>query len=638
MATPVVWEGSAFAQVLAEALAEDAAGESLGGALLETAQLPDAAAAALLAGAPPEPERETEGEGEADEAAASAWAWAGLWSEGPGRRRARAALVRTYARRCDRAVRASRFGGRGRAQPEDGSAAGADAAAPATAARQWLEYGALAAGAGCVLTAATAAGAALQLRESGRSRLAAAVGVLALPSLALAAGRLHSATADARLTVLLERNWDLLGRSIEGVTLLQQTCQHSVRTIQEVELLARGYNVVPSASFALPPISRLERRDRDRRCQALRTAVATSLLRARAATAEAHRRVETELGKWYTDAASKCAFSSRAAVAKKQRDDPAMGDIKALKSSGRSLHDEYTALVTTSTYRIGKLARRAGSSIEAGGRGDNWSDTVEMFVTALSYVLEPLGQEIDALNTELRDATAYSMDVARDRESQTGRGESGAAGGSGNAAAAVGLFQAGVVDIYHAAHKLSSRALLFHGRACGGSTDTSGPIDLVLMGGLKQASLVLTTLRDDLRSCACLIDASDDALAKLIARQDPNAVADPPKAGVPDGRSKLGQRDHVYIESADPVLADQTKTEVFECEVQVLSSDSGATELVVLTAEQQREVRKARMAARQIERQEKLKLADEAEKARATARRFYHELQAVVGSQTSDAT
>jgi hypothetical protein len=48
---------------------------------------------------------------------------------------------------------------------------------------------------------------------------------------------------------------------------LQQLCHEAIRTIQEVELLARGYNVVPSLSNALPPISRLERRDTERRCQ-----------------------------------------------------------------------------------------------------------------------------------------------------------------------------------------------------------------------------------------------------------------------------------------------------------------------------------------------------------------------------------
>ena len=94
---------------------------------------------------------------------------------------------------------------------------------------------------------------------------------------------------------------------------------------------------------------------------------------------------------------------------------------------------------------------------------------------------------------------------------------------------------------------------------------------------------------------------------------------------------KLGLRTE-YIES-DPGPLPVT-TEVFECELETLSSglndDNSKREL---TPEQQRDIRKARIAARQLERQARLKQEAEAEKAAAAAKQFYDELQAVVGSR-----
>ena len=60
---------------------------------------------------------------------------------------------------------------------------------------------------------------------------------------------------------------------------------------------------------------------------------------------------------------------------------------------------------------------------------------------------------------------------------------------------------------------------------------------------------------------------------------------------------------------------------------------SEAKHAAPLTAEEQRAQRKARMAARQRERQERLKELEAAERRAATARQFYEELKAVVKEQ-----
>jgi hypothetical protein len=422
--------------------------------------------------------------------------------------------------------------------------------------------------------------------------------------------------------------------------------------------------------------------------------VATCLLRARAAVGEAHYQIDAQLNKWYSDAASHCTFRPDAAVAAVAVADDSgknmgsLGDIRALKAASRSLHGEGSALFGTVIYRIAKLGRRAVTSASiptSGGRfvasvepgvTFNWSAAVavESFISQLTKIMEHLAQEIAALNAEMEDAESRSMCTqhvagigsvdprpgdqaagvaAAGSTTSAAVGDGAATASCGGDAAAVVRFQAGLVDIYHAAHKLSSRALLFHGMVSTTGDDSSytsaastavasaSAIDLGSIVALRdQASSMLDAVRLDLKSCACLVDASESALGELIARQDPTTSAgsadtntdgngNPNATEEGSNRSKLGQRD-VIIESADPAPLPNT-TEVFECELQTLSSGMGDNQpKKALTAEQQRELRKARMAARQLEREERLKQAAEAEKAAATARQFYDELQAVV--------
>lgn len=325
MGHPVVWEGSAFAQCLAEALAdEDASQPARASQLLQTVPRPDAAAARLLAGLEPECVVERD-DADGPGSASRPDGWVGRWfaaMHGLTQSSVRGAAIQAYVQQCKHLVQASRFGSRvDQGLATTAPAAGAAELTPAMLSsdnhqekgtvdvhltcagweREWLERGRLAGGAGCLVSAAVAAVVPVHLLNSDRPRVAAAVGLASIPVLAVAACWLHGTTADARLALLLRRNLDALSRSIDGMTTcaaagrparfesncmlmhlcatarrLQQVCQEAIRTIQEVELLARGYNVVPTSSNALPPISRLERRDRERRCQ--RYVVATSSL------------------------------------------------------------------------------------------------------------------------------------------------------------------------------------------------------------------------------------------------------------------------------------------------------------------------------------------------------------------------
>ena len=325
MGHPVVWEGSAFAQCLAEALAdEDASQPAQASQLLQTVPRPDAAAARLLAGLEPECVVERD---DVDEpgSASRLDGWGRPWfatMHGLTQSSVRGTAIQAHVQQFKQLVQASRFGAwADQGVATTGPSVGAVELTPAMLAsdnhqekstvdahltctgweRECLERGRLADGAGCLLSAAVAAVVPVHLLNSDRPRVAAAVGLASIPVLAVAACRLHRTTADARLALLLHRNLEALSRSIDSMTRcvdaegparsvrfcmpmylcatacsLQQVCQGAIRTIQEVELLARGYNVVPTSSNALPPISRLERRDRERRCQ--RYVVATSSL------------------------------------------------------------------------------------------------------------------------------------------------------------------------------------------------------------------------------------------------------------------------------------------------------------------------------------------------------------------------
>lgn len=364
---------------------------------------------------------------------------------------------------------------------------------------------------------------------------------------------------------------------------------------------------------------------------------------------------------WYSDGASHCAFDPDAALvvanagapesgtAQRGRQSP-LGDIKALKAASRAFQSEYSALLATVLYRIAKLGRRSddcGLPVSRGFAAQtreslNWShgDAVESFVSQLSIFLEHLGQEIASLNVDLEGAQTHSAPTGVAVGSNFGEPDTD---GNSNDPAAV-RFQAGLVDIYHAAHKLSSRALLFHGMVCtrtGDAPTNSAAGESIDLGSIvalkKQASTMLDTMRLDLQSCTTLVDASDGALADLIARLDvaSDSSTDPDSCHADgDGRpSKVAVRADVFIESNDPTPLPVT-TEVFECELETLSSglmDDKSEEK--LTVEEQRERRIARMAAKQLERQARLKRVAEAEKAAATAKRFYDELQAVVASR-----
>ena len=409
----------------------------------------------------------------------------------------------------------------------------------------------------------------------------------------------------------------------------------------------------------------------------LRAAVATCLLRARTAVSEAHQQVDEQLSNWYSDAASRRTFRPAAvasvaavgaleivstggggdAAGRGLHRQGSLGDIKVLKAASRGLQDENRALLATLVYRTAKLGRQSamierelpvgiGSYWNRRGSGD------DRFISQLSSILEQLYQEIASLKADLEDAHSLNaqniVSLGSNDRSNVIRNSSATASGGGSSAPATVRFQAGLVDIYHAAHKLSSRALLFHGMVCNPTGDdnsklpstinatTGASIDLGSIEALKQqASSMIDGMRLDLQSCASLVDASDRALTDLIFRLDvSNSDRDSDSCDTSGNSqpSKVGMRTEVFIES-DPGPLPVT-TEVFECEVETLSSgiDDDASKHA-LTAEQQREIRKARMAARQLEREARLKQEAEAEKAAATARRFYDELQAVVGSR-----
>lgn len=411
--------------------------------------------------------------------------------------------------------------------------------------------------------------------------------------------------------------------------------------------------------------------------------MATCLLRARTAVSEAHKQTDMQLSKWYSDAASRRTFrpDDNAAIGalgaletdstgggdRNRRglgEQDSLGDIKDLKAASRALQDENRALLATLMYRVAKLGRRS-SMIErevSVGFGKFWtpgvSEDAENFISQLSNILEQLNQEIASLKKDLEDAQAHSLNARISVSLESGdqskmawpSGAPASLGGSSGPAAV--RFQAGLVDIYHAAHKLSSRALLFHGMVCNPTGDAKrtttlaadtatngtagGSIDLGSIVALKQqASSMLDAMRLDLQSCTSLVDASDRALTNLIARLDvtngDSRDSDGCNTSGDSQPPKLGLRTE-YIES-DPEPLPVT-TEVFECELETLSSGvDDEKPKQELTAEQQRTIRKARMAARQLERQERLKREAEAEKAAAAAKQFYDELQAVVGSR-----
>jgi hypothetical protein len=414
----------------------------------------------------------------------------------------------------------------------------------------------------------------------------------------------------------------------------------------------------------------------------LRAAVATCLLRARTAVSEAHQQIDEQLSNWYSDAASRRTFrpdvASVAAVGALETvstggggggDDAgrgvhrhgSLGDIKALKAASRGLQDENRALLATLVYRTAKLGRQSAMlecelSVEFGGYWNRSRSGADRFISQLSSILEQLYQEVASLKADLEDAhilnAQKSVSLGSDDQSNVMRNSSATASGGGSSGAATVRFQAGLVDIYHAAHKLSSRALLFHGMVCnptgGGNSKlpsaadattnatTEGSIDLGSIVALKQqASSMIDGMRLDLQTCTSLVDASDRALTDLISRLDVGTSdrdSDDCDTSGNSQPSTLGLRTDLFIES-DPGPLPVT-TEIFECEVETLSSGiDDDTSKHTLTAEQQREIRKARMAARQLEREARLKQEAEAEKAAATARSFYDELQAVVGSR-----
>lgn len=237
MGQPVVWEGSAFAQCLAEALADEVSSSQTAQApqLLETVTPPDAAAARLLAGLEPECVDERGDEVDGSGSARRSGFWGGRWL-GKAQQSVRAATVHAYVQQSKRLVQASKFGTRadqGLAAPppiaglthisfSSGGHQESGMAEEQLACgweREWLEHGKLAGGAGWLLSAAAAAVVPLHLVNSDRPRLAVAVGLTSLPVLAVAACRLHGTTADARLTSLVHRNLDTLGRSIDGLTM-----------------------------------------------------------------------------------------------------------------------------------------------------------------------------------------------------------------------------------------------------------------------------------------------------------------------------------------------------------------------------------------------------------------------------------
>jgi hypothetical protein len=242
MGQPVVWEGSAFAECLAEALADEASSSQPAQASplldLQTVRPPDAAAARLLAGLEPECVDERSDEADGSESARRWGFWGGRWS-GTMQISARAAAIHAYVQQSKRLVQASKFGTRSdpglAAPPPTAGAAGLTHTSLSSGNRQengiveeqlacgwereWLERGRLAGSAGWLLSAAAAAVVPLRLVGSDRPHLAVAVGLTSLPVLAVAACRLHGTTSDARLTSLLRRNLDALGRSIDGMTM-----------------------------------------------------------------------------------------------------------------------------------------------------------------------------------------------------------------------------------------------------------------------------------------------------------------------------------------------------------------------------------------------------------------------------------
>ena len=353
----------------------------------------------------------------------------------------------------------------------------------------------------------------------------------------------------------------------------------------------------------------------------LRAAVASALLRARATVSEAHGRAEDQLGRWCTDAASQRQESRRQAG----RLDDSMCDTQALKSGVRAFHTEFRALLATLVYRAKKFARRTRgrAPAEVQLEGGDWKAAAENFGTSFSGVLDAFGQEMEILHAELDRAVEDNLTCPKTGPDGQLLVSQGAAPEDDGSGAAMVRFRGGLVDLYHAAHKLSSRALLCHG------TVRSKPALAQDLPALKATSTTLASVRADLKSCASILDTSELALAELIQRREPNdPVPQTPEGTTDAGKTATGEEAVLEFEPLPPAGPD---AEVFECELAVLSSE--AKHAAPLTAEEQRAQRKARMAARQRERQERLKELEAAERRAATARQFYEELKAVVKEQ-----
>lgn len=237
----MVWEGSAFAESLAEALAEEEASSQPAEASLPLETPPDAAAARLLAGLEPERVDERKDEMVGSESVKKSNVRGTGWvaaMQGITGSTVRSAAIKAYVQQCKQLVQASKFGSRADPHLNPSASAPRDPGSVADALpssefretgtadvqiscgreQEWMDGGRLA-GCACWLIAAAAATVVpLRLFDSDRPRLAGAVGLTSLPVLGLAACRLHGKTADARLTLLLQRNRDALDRSIDCMT------------------------------------------------------------------------------------------------------------------------------------------------------------------------------------------------------------------------------------------------------------------------------------------------------------------------------------------------------------------------------------------------------------------------------------
>jgi hypothetical protein len=261
MSAPVLFDGSPFSEYLAEVLGEEE------GAGIDITDAPDdASLLAALAGPEPPAARHATALAEvAAEGAAGGWhggRWlSGVLGEVLGWEAERALLLERHAARCEVLA-----GGNPAALPPSSETRVNHGADCCVGSPRWMGtcvLAVLAAAAAAVVgpsmlrVDAVAAARALGSADGGVSAWtvwaakAAGWGLVGAAT-TVGGGWLAASCSAVRLQPALDMQTALMGRCASAGTELERSCRQAVRTVQEVELMSRGYHIIPSANGAQP--------------------------------------------------------------------------------------------------------------------------------------------------------------------------------------------------------------------------------------------------------------------------------------------------------------------------------------------------------------------------------------------------